>query len=393
MIIGIDASRANEKNRTGTEWYSYHVIQQLKTIIPAEHRVILYSKEPLRDGLEQLPPNWSSRVLQWRPGLLWTQLRLSIEMVLNRPDILYVPAHTIPFIHPKKVITVLHDIGFERANELYNDKQIGYQSSVSKTIINVLVRILTLGKYSAREQDYHRFSARLALRAASHIITVSQFSKKEMKEVYGVADDFVTVIPNGFNAREYTKTDILERKHIRSPYIFYVGRLEEKKNTLRLIEAFAILRKNYHFKGQLVLAGSPGYGYNHIQEAIHRNALEDAVIETGWVSDQDVATLLTQASCFVLPSLYEGFGIPVLEAMNAKTPVACSAIPALQEVCEDSALYFPPKNPAEIAKTINTVLSDTSVATVLVEKGSERIRFFSWKKTAEKTWTILQQFA
>ena len=125
--IGIDASRANVEHRTGTEWYIYNLLHQFKTTIPKSYRVILYTKEPLRQDVLPLPENWENQVLRWPPKLLWTQLRMSLTMLRSsrRPDVLFIPAHTIPVIHPKNTIYVAHDLGFERYAELYANTYIG----------------------------------------------------------------------------------------------------------------------------------------------------------------------------------------------------------------------------------------------------------------------------
>ena len=118
MIIGIDASRANSLEKTGTEFYSWYLIRELTRQHP-EHRFRLYTREPLRDGLEQLGEHVEARVLIWRPGLLWSHLRLSWELLWHRPDMLFVPADTVPLYHPKKTITTIHDVAFERWPEAY----------------------------------------------------------------------------------------------------------------------------------------------------------------------------------------------------------------------------------------------------------------------------------
>lgn len=396
MVIGIDASRANAKKKTGTEWYSYHVIQELKKIIPLEHRVVLYSRESLRGELGILPEGWSSRVLTWPPQFLWTQLRLSFEMLFHRPKVLYIPTHTIPMIHPKHVVVVIHDVGFARTDKLYNHAVIGYHGLFSKKIINLLVRLLTLGRYGATEHDYHRFSVEHALRAHARIITVSAFSQKEIHNLYAIPLEKIKVIPNGLNQRqpvslERTK-EILEKYRIRSPYILSIGRVEEKKNIPRFIEAFALLRSQYGFTGQLVLAGSPGFGHDRVRQALERHDLGNAVIETGWVEEEDVSALFSSAGLFVLPSLYEGFGIPILEAMSLSVPVVCSSIPALHEVAGDAALLVDPYSIEQMAKTMHAVLSQQEVRESLIRKGRERAEQFSWKKTADATWGIVQQY-
>ena len=157
-LIGIDASRANAHERTGTEWYAYYLIQALKKFGVPGLEVVLYSKKFLRDGLERFPEGWSGKILTWGPKRFWNQLRLSWELHKNPVDLLFQPTHTLPLIRPKRVVTTLHDIGFERLPQLY----------------------------ASSERGYHRRSAKLAVRAASRLLTVSEFSKREIMEVYKV---------------------------------------------------------------------------------------------------------------------------------------------------------------------------------------------------------------
>jgi len=390
MVIGIDASRANKTQRTGTEWYSYHVICGLKKLIPPEHQVILYSKEPLQGDLADLPPHWRSRVLAWPPKLLWTQLRLTWEMIWHTPDFLYISAHTTPLVAPKKTVCVVHDVGFMRQEALYDDAAFGRKKSFTRVVLQCAVRIATLGRYGATEGDYHRFALDQAVKKSIALITVSSFSQAEIHTVTGVPKDRIHVIPNGLNSRT-TESDpsIISTLNIRKPYLFFVGRLEEKKNILPLIDAFAILRKEYGFLGQLVLAGSPGFGYDRIVQRMVDQGVRDAVIETGWVSEGALSTLMQNAAVFVFPSLYEGFGIPVLEAMSVGIPVVCSNIPALREVASDAAVFFDPHSSRDMAVVIAQVLPQVA-RDAYAKKGVERSLQFSWKKTAQQTWEVLQ---
>lgn len=169
MKIGIDASRANLSERTGTEWYSYYLIQHLKKVIPSDTEVILYSKSPLVGDLGILPPHWRSVVLSWPPKFLWTQFRLSWEMVRNPVDLLFVPAHTIPIFHPQKTITTCHDIGFIRMPHLY----------------------------SLKERMYHRLTMWFAVFFAKSIIAPSEFVKQEILHAYPVPSEKIHVIYHG----------------------------------------------------------------------------------------------------------------------------------------------------------------------------------------------------
>lgn len=393
MIIGIDASRANELKKTGTEWYAYHLIQNFKKIADSKDQFILYTKEPLRGDLGKLPSHFQNRVLRWPPKFLWTQIRLSWEMLIRKPDILFVPAHTIPLIHPKKNVTTLHDVGFERFQELYSKEKIGYKAVPVKWLINTLIRILTLGKYGSSEYDYHRFSARFALKHAGKIFTISQFSKQEILDIYGkTGEEKISVIPLAYDRESFLKEpdqqsiqNILNKYKIQKPFLLFIGRLEEKKNTPGLIEAFRILQKKYSFRGQLVLLGNPGFHFDQVLKKIERYGLDQKVIRPGWVSEEERLLFLKAATVFVFPSFYEGFGIPPLEAMASGTPVVASWAASIPEVVGEAAFLVNPYNPEEIAKGVNNILTNKNLKEKLVERGSEQIKKFSWEKTAKKT--------
>lgn len=389
MHIGIDGSRAEIVHRTGTEWYSFAVIEELKKIIPKEHTVTIYTKKPLEKELAKLPTHWKNRVLRWPFSFLWTQGRFSIEMLLRPPDILFVPSHTLPLFLPKHAVTVIHDVGFAHHDELYKNDVMNKKSSLLRSFINVCVRIVTRFKYSATEQDYHRFSTEHAKKHADTIITVSEFSKKELSHYYHIPEEKIKMIHNGWNKIE-TSPDQSIHKKIDSEYIFFIGRIEKKKNIITLIDAFALLKKEYQYSGKLVLAGSPGFGYEEIQERIIYHSLTEDVALLGWVTQEQAHALFLHATTFVFPSLYEGFGIPVLEAFSYGVPVVCSNIPALQEIAQDAALFFEPTNSKECAKALHTMVHDPVLQKKYREKGNQRLQEFSWEKTAREIWQVLK---
>ncbi|MDP3971186.1 MAG: glycosyltransferase family 1 protein [bacterium] len=384
-VIGIDASRANIKKRTGTEWYIFNLLNQLKDIIPQDnYKVILYTKEPLLEDLLPLPKNWENVVLRWSPKLMWTQIRMSIAMLRfwSRPDILFIPAHTIPIIHPKRSVYVAHDLGFENSPELYANSYIG------GSIVNFIVRVFTFGKYSTSELDYHRWSMNFAAKHASKIITISEFTKSELKSRYQIEDSKILVVHNGFSSHEYHPVpDTNNQKQ----YILYIGRLEHKKNIVNLIKAFNILRNKYKLNHQLYLVGSPGNGYENIKSEILKHNLHDVVQELGYVEQDKMNVLMNDASLFIFPTNYEGFGIPILEALATGTTVVCSDIPPLKEVCEDACIYFNHHDPESIAAKMNSAINLSEIdRKQLSDVGFERVKFFSWQKCADKTWKALK---
>ena len=223
MLIGIDASRANRNHKSGTEWYSYYLIRWL-TKLDKKNQYVLYSDKPLVGGLvdlrskqhftylekEEAPEydkkgyqilksphnNIKGKILNWPFNSFWTLGRLSIEMLIKRPDVLFVPAHTLPLFSPQKTINTIHDVAFERNKYLYRQESMGPEDKISKKIIGILIKIFTLGKYSATSMDYLRWSTRYALKHAKKIITVSNFSKQEIIDIYKTKENKIKVIHN-----------------------------------------------------------------------------------------------------------------------------------------------------------------------------------------------------
>lgn len=363
MLIGIDVSRANRAQKTGVEWYSFRLIEELKKIIPADTEIVLYSDEPLAGELKKLPPNWASKVIKSpikfplsKKGWLWTQLRLSWEMVLCQPEILFVPSHAMPIIHPKKTIITLHDIGFLKFPLMYKS----------------LARL------------YHRFSSWFAARFAWKILTPSEFTKKEIIKTYKIPAEkvFVTHLAPSldFLSGDFSE-EILRNYGIKKPYFLFVGRVEEKKNVAGLFQAFDIFSQNDSLHS-LVFAGLPGFGFEKFKKDNSR------VIITGFVADGDLPAVYQNAEALILPSFYEGFGIPVLEAFVAGIPVVISDVSSLPEVAGGAAILVNPQKPEEIAEAMKKVLNPET-RKGLTERGFIRAKEFSWQNTAEKTWEII----
>ena len=420
MLIGIDASRANRKFKGGTEWYSYYLIRELAKI-DSKNQYILYSDKPLAGGLADLinenhsalpgkinrqgwqeirSPfnNFRAKILKWPFTYFWTLARLSYEMLLHRPDVLFVPAHTLPLKHPKKSIVTIHDVGFERQAELYSADKIGPAGGLAAAIFNFSVKLFTRGKFRPTVIDYHSWSTKFALKHAKAIIAVSEFTKQEMLEIYQADPLKIKVIRNGFNGQLYRPIkdqekiqQVLSRYGIKPPYIFYVGRLEKKKNTARLVEAYAIMKQKFkNIKHKLVLVGNAGLDFDEVMYIINEFNLNEEVIITGWVPEAEMPFIYNGADLFILPSLYEGFGIPLLEAMACGTPVAASNIAAIAEVAKGSALLFNPKDKSDLADKMAKILLNQELADSLINQGLIRAKDFSLVKCAEETFKVIE---
>lgn len=421
MLIGIDASRANRQFKGGTEWYSYYLIRELAKI-DFQNQYILYSDKPLVGGLANLTKenysaapgridsygwqeikspfgNFRIKILKWPFVYFWTQIRLSYEMLTHRLDILFVPAHVLPVIHPKKSIVTIHDIGFERQAKLYSSDKIGPAGVLTSNAFNGLVKLFTWGKFQSNILDYHSWSTKFALKNAKIIIAVSEFTKKEMVEFYQADAEKIKVIYNGFNSRLYRPISdqekikqVLSKYDIKTPYIFYVGRLEKKKNTARLVEAYAIMRQKFKdLKHNLVLIGKAGFGFDEIKYIIEEFNLDENVIITGWIPEADMPYIYSGAALFVFPSLYEGFGIPLLEAMACGTPIAASNIASIPEVVKNSAWLFNPENKENMTEKIAEILLNKQLAGELINRGFKRVKNFSLAKCARETLALMEK--
>ena len=374
MTIGIDASRANRDNKTGTEWYSWHLIEEFKKIVPTDDKVFLYTNIPLKGDLGKCPENFQEKILSWPPRYLWTQLRLWWELFVNPPDVLFVPAHTIPFLpipRRTKVIVTVHDVGFRHFPELYKPIQVWY----------------------------HELTMRKIKKRADVILTISQFSKNEIMKYYGVAESRIKISYLGYdqdqyNAKEEIKKDLLQevlnKYRITLPYLLYVGRLEKKKNIGNIVKAFALVKEQFP-ELKLVLAGNSGNQFEAIKEIIANQKLENEIILPGYAAVEDLPTLIKGAAIFLFPTLYEGFGLPILEAMACGTSVITSDLDPHREVAGGAAALVDPYDAAVLGEKIAEVLNDHDYRQSLIAKGKQRAEEFSWPRTAAATLLIIQQ--
>lgn len=350
MVIGIDASRAFSLDRTGTEEYSYRVIMHLRRAIPSDIDVVLY----LRDGRSPdfpLPSNWRFKVL--KIPFLWTQVGLSWEMLFHPPDVIFVPAHAVPVIHPADTVVTIHGLEYERCPEAY--------------------------RYY--ERRVLRFLTRLSCRYARRIIAVSESTRNDLIRLYSVSGDKIRVVHEG--GPESSGDGIVGGDlpfAIRKPFFLFIGRLEKRKNVGRIIEAFDMFRKAHGTDCQLVLAGSPGFGYPQILEAKKVARFSEDIVLTGHISEEEKSALLAEAELFLFPSLCEGFGLPILEAQNAGIPVITSDVSSMPEVAGNGAIFVPPESASILAETMNRVVNDATLKSKIVGEGRLNVKRFSWEE-------------
>lgn len=226
-------------------------------------------------------------------------------------------------------------------------------------------------------------------RRADHIITISKFSKSEIIKYLKVPSDKVSVIPCAIDHDVYNEapdderlSGIKERYHINGNYFFYLGTLEPRKNIERLIDAYAILIKSYGEVPYLVLAGKNGWNYDNIYKKVKDYKLDKKVIFTGYIESSEAVILLKGAFAFVFPSIYEGFGMPPLEAMACGVPVITSNITSLPEVVQDAGYLIDPFSAEDICDAMVKILSDSKNREQLKQRGIERAKEFTWGRSA-----------
>jgi glycosyltransferase involved in cell wall biosynthesis len=413
MLIGIDASRAVVARRTGTETYSLRLIRSLIEL-GVEHRFRLYTngQPPVRlfGGDRTTAKNLSENKIEHpelvegcgvtqapvvlRHGLpashddrqrgfqidynvelrsipfprLWTHLRLSTEMAVRPPDVLFVPAHVLPLIHPRRSVVTVHDLGY-----------LAYPEA-----------------HKAGDRRYLDWSTRWNAWRAKVVIADSAATGADLVRAYGVDAHKIHVIHLG---RDETLTPVRDdealaavraRYGIAPRYLLYIGTLQPRKNLARVIEAFARLAAAPAFSGvQLVLAGKKGWLYEDLFAQVERLGLAGQVLFPGYVKDADLPALLSGATAFVFPSLYEGFGIPVLEAGACGVPVITSNTSSLPEVAGDAALLVDPHDVDAIAEAMHRLVTDEALRIELSRRGLANVQRFSWEKCARETLALL----
>jgi len=376
MLIGIDASRTTVARRTGTENYALSLTRELLALgqEPAEHRFRLYFNDPPPPGL--VDGRAEQRVIPF--PRLWTHVRLSWEMATRPPDLLFVPAHVVPVIHPRKCVVTVHDLGYL----YYPEAHTRFQNA------------------------YLRWSTRYNARTAARVLADSQATRDDLIRHYRIPAGKIVVVYPGRDEGLAPVTDaaalaaVRARYGLSGSYFLHVGTLQPRKNLIRLVRAFASLLASGDGRPtplperlQLVITGKKGWLYDELLEEVQKLGLaaEGRVVLTGYAPDADLPALLSGAVAFVFPSLYEGFGFPVIEAMSCGTPVVCSNASSLPEVAGEAALLVDPLDVAALAAALGRVAADEGLRRELSERGLRQASRFSWRQSARQALEVMEE--
>ncbi|CAA9580294.1 MAG: hypothetical protein AVDCRST_MAG87-3271 [uncultured Thermomicrobiales bacterium] len=357
-VIGIDGSRLSRTRKTGTETYSDALVRGLVRSDAAAWRIYI-DRELDRNA-------WPAGVelRKITAPRFWTHGRLSLEMAIRPPDLLFVPAHVIPLVHPQAVVTI-HDLGYLHFPDHHPPGQ--------RRMLDV--------------------STRWSANVAAAIIVPSEVTRDDLIDRYHTAPDKIRVIHHGVDDR-FRDVPGHERGRVRGlygldrPYLLAVGTIHPRKNLSMLARAAKRLAAT-DYDLDLVIVGREGWMAGQVYQSIEEAGLGDRAKILDYVPADDLPALYAETACFVQPSLFEGFGMPVVEAMAAGAPVVCSSTSALPEIAADGAAFFDPKQEGQLSAAIERILSDDEYRRGLVKRGLARSRQFGWSRCVAETLSLL----
>ena len=361
-VIGIDASRAVGRVRTGTENYSAQIISGLVSEPVAFDWRLYFNGHA--DDLD-LPDSTNLDRRNIPASRVWTHGRLSRELLQHRVSGLFVPAHVIPLYHPPTVVTI-HDLGYLHWPEAHPKDQL---------------RMLDM-------------TTRWSARVARHIIVPSQQTASDLSEFYRIAPDKITVVHHGIDPLmrpkpDATDSNLAEKYNLPPRFVLAVGTMQPRKNLGTLARTMSLLTEfpDVH----LVLAGRKGWMYEQVLRDITAANLGDRLHVLDYIPAPDLPALYRAAEVFVQPSRFEGFGMPILEAMACGTPVIAARGSSLDEIGGSAALRFDSEDATELATQITSLLVQPQITSAAIAAGIAWSGRFTWEQAARKTRIVLEE--
>jgi glycosyltransferase involved in cell wall biosynthesis len=367
MRIGIDAREIQEGVYTGIGRPLVNFLEYFDSLNNEDSCVLFSNKK--------IPIHFSRRITNvvLRPSMtwIWDQYHLPLAIKQHHIDVFYSPYYKIPLLKSCKQIAAILDVMYLTFSPYYHE-------------MSILKRLYysTFGKAFAKSAD--------------RILTCSEYSKKEICKIYGIGADKIKVIPLSvgelyFSPKDPSRIEEIKKKFsIHGPYILYMGNFKLHKNVPFLIHAFASIALDFPDLN-LVLAGPMEHTYRDLLKIVKGYNLEKRVIFTGKIMEFDGPQYLYQgAEVFVMPSLYEGFGLPPVEAMACAVPVVASGVTSIPEVVSDAGILVNPDHATELAGAIKKILQDASLRKVLIEKGLRQAKQYQPKDVAQQMYDFLK---
>lgn len=362
MIIGVDGNEANVELPVGVSVYTLNLLKYFQSKSSIETQFVIYLRNTPRKELPKASDYFNYQIV---PGkFLWSTIFLPLHLWIyklsgNILNVFFSPAHYIPHFSPFKTVVTIHDLSY------------------------------LFFPHEFLKKDLYQLKnwTRYALQNACHIIAVSKTTKKDVIKEYSIPDEKISVIYNGYENIEPLTTSH-QPLATNDPYFLYVGTIQPRKNLSTLINSFSLfLAKHPTFK--LIIAGKKGWLYERIYQQVKQLHLSQSITFAGYVNDAEKVRLYEGATAYVLPSLYEGFGIPILEAMSYRCPVITSFSSSLPEIGGEACLYFDPKSVDDLLNKMEVIVSDKKLVKDLILKGIKRVSSFSWELAGQQTLEVL----
>jgi glycosyltransferase involved in cell wall biosynthesis len=371
MVIAVNTRFLLKENLEGFGNFTKEVMQRITNDHP-EHQFHFFFDRPFHPQFV-FSSNVTAHVLSppARHPLLWKYwFDIHVPRMLKKikADLFFSPDGQCSLTTKVPQCLVVHDLGFLHHPDSYRQSH---------------------GRY-------YRYYTPKFIGKATTVITVSEFSKRDIIQQYKTAESKITVIPNGvrevFVPLNYVEQDVVKDKYTGGTEFFlYAGAIHPRKNLMNLLKAFSIFKRRLHSSMKLVLAGRLAWKNNEFLELLKTYKYKEDVVLTGYLEEQELAKLIASAYAFVYPSLFEGFGLPVAEAMKCRVPVLTSKASAMEEIAGGAALLFDPQNIDDIGDKLMRTYKDEDGRKKLVNDGYEIAQKYSWQKTADMVWECLME--
>jgi len=365
MKIGIDC-RMYSSTFTGIGKYVYELVKRIPEN-DTKNTYYLFFNEP--EYNLYTPPTKNIKKIKANAPHYSLKEQIKFLQILNKQnlDLMHFTHFNRPILYTRPSITTIHDLTLSY-----------YPGNKKQTFLRKLAYNLVL---------------KTAVKKAKTIIAISKNTKKDLEKLLKTPSNKIKIIYQGVGEefkQKITKEQVEKTKqihNIKNDYLLYTGVWSPHKNLKNLIQAYKILKTKYNYKGNLVITGKKQQpNTENIKNEVERLNLQNSIIFTGMVKETDLINLYTGATLYIFPSLYEGFGLPILEAMSTKTPVIASNTSCIPEICgENGCILFNPQDPSDIAEKIQKTLTNKQKQEQLIKTGQQRIKNFTWQKMAEQT--------